>query len=108
MDVLWFRLPRAATDPEGLAGRISRSNLMIMIDRGDYFQIGFVIRKGSIVTLRDEGIAAFRQRLRGVVPWLGDRVELLESFDDIRLLNVVLSRMPRWYRAVCGSSSSRI
>jgi 2-polyprenyl-6-methoxyphenol hydroxylase-like FAD-dependent oxidoreductase len=98
MDVLWFRLPRVAADPQGVAGRISRSNLMIMIDRGDYFQIGFVIRKGSIATLRDEGIEAFRQRLRGVVPWLGDRVELLESFDDIRLLNVVLSRMPTWYR----------
>ncbi|HET9302558.1 MAG TPA: FAD-dependent oxidoreductase [Propionibacteriaceae bacterium] len=98
MDVLWFRLPRVAADPEGVAGRISRSNLMIMIDRGDYFQIGFVIRKGSIATLRDEGIEAFRHRLRGVVPWLGDRVELLQSFDDIRLLNVVLSRMPSWYR----------
>ena len=98
MDVLWFRLPRVAADPQGVAGRISRSNLMIMIDRGDYFQIGFVIRKGSIATLRDEGIEAFRQRLRGVVPWLGNRVELLESFDDIRLLNVVLSRMPIWYR----------
>jgi 2-polyprenyl-6-methoxyphenol hydroxylase-like FAD-dependent oxidoreductase len=71
---------------------------MIMIDRGDYFQIGFVIRKGSIATLRDEGIEAFQQRLRGVVPWLGDRVELLTSFDNIRLLNVVLSRLSRWYR----------
>jgi 2-polyprenyl-6-methoxyphenol hydroxylase-like FAD-dependent oxidoreductase len=98
MDVLWFRLPRLATDPEGVRGRISRSNLLIMIDRGDYYQIGLVIRKGSIATLRDHGIAAFRERLRDVVPWLGDRVELLQSFDDIRLLNVVLSRLPRWYR----------
>jgi 2-polyprenyl-6-methoxyphenol hydroxylase-like FAD-dependent oxidoreductase len=98
MDVLWFRLPRFDTDPEGALGRISRSNFLIMIDRGDYFQIGFVIRKGSITTLRDHGIAAFRQRLRDVVPWLGDRVDLLQSFDDIRLLNVVLSRLPRWYR----------
>jgi 2-polyprenyl-6-methoxyphenol hydroxylase-like FAD-dependent oxidoreductase len=98
MDVLWFRLPRLATDPQGVVGRISRSNLLIMIDRGDYYQIGLVIRKGSIATLRDHGIAAFRQRLTDVVPWLGDRVELLESFDDIRLLNVVLSRLTRWYR----------
>jgi 2-polyprenyl-6-methoxyphenol hydroxylase-like FAD-dependent oxidoreductase len=98
MDVLWFRLPRLATDPQGVVGRISRSNLLIMIDRGDYYQIGFVIRKGSIATLRDHGIAAFRQRLTDVVPWLGDRVELVESFDDIRLLNVVLSRLSRWYR----------
>ena len=98
MDVLWFRLPRLETDPEGVVGRISRSNLLIMIDRGDYFQIGFVIRKRSITTLRDHGIEAFRQRLQDVVPWLGDRGELVQSFDDIRLLNVVLSRLPRWYR----------
>jgi 2-polyprenyl-6-methoxyphenol hydroxylase-like FAD-dependent oxidoreductase len=98
MDVLWFRLPRLAADPEGVMGRISRSNLLIMIDRGDYFQMGLVIRKGSIATLRDHGVAAFRQRLLDLVPWLGDRVELLQSFDDISLLNVVLSRLPRWYR----------
>jgi 2-polyprenyl-6-methoxyphenol hydroxylase-like FAD-dependent oxidoreductase len=98
MDVLWFRLPRLATDPEGIVGRISRSNLLIMIDRGDYFQIGVVIRKGSIATLRDRGVEMFRQRLRDAAPWLGDRVELLESFDDIRLLNVALSRLSKWYR----------
>jgi 2-polyprenyl-6-methoxyphenol hydroxylase-like FAD-dependent oxidoreductase len=98
MDVLWFRLPRLATDPEGVVGRISRSNLLIMIDRGDYFQIGMVIRKGSLATLRDHGIEALQQRMRDALPWLGDRVDLLRSFDDIRLLNVVLSRLPRWYR----------
>jgi 2-polyprenyl-6-methoxyphenol hydroxylase-like FAD-dependent oxidoreductase len=98
MDVLWFRLPRLATDPQGVLGRISRSNLLIMIDRGDYFQIGMVIRKGSLTTLRDHGIEALRQRLRDTVAWLGDRPDLLRSFDDIRLLKVVLSRLPRWYR----------
>jgi 2-polyprenyl-6-methoxyphenol hydroxylase-like FAD-dependent oxidoreductase len=98
MDVLWFRLPRLGADPEGVLGRMSRSNMLIMIDRGDYFQIGFVIKKGSLATLRDQGIDAFRRRLRDTVPWLGDRVDLLSSFDDIRLLNVQLSRLPRWYR----------
>jgi 2-polyprenyl-6-methoxyphenol hydroxylase-like FAD-dependent oxidoreductase len=98
MDVLWFRLPRLSTDPEGIVGRISRSNLLIMIDRGDYFQVGMVIKKGSLATLRDHGIDGVRHRLRDAVPWLGDRVELLQSFDDVRLLNVVLSRLPRWYR----------
>lgn len=98
MDVLWFRLPRLSTDPEGIVGRISRSNLLIMIDRGDYFQVGMVIKKGSLAMLRDHGIDGVRHRLRDAVPWLGDRVELLQSFDDVRLLNVVLSRLPRWYR----------
>jgi 2-polyprenyl-6-methoxyphenol hydroxylase-like FAD-dependent oxidoreductase len=98
MDVLWFRLPRVETDPVGVVGRVSRSNLLIMIDRGDYFQIGFVIRKGSVAALHDQGIEAFRHRLRDIVPWLGDRVERLQSFDEIRLLTVELSRLPRWYR----------
>jgi len=98
MDVLWFRLPRAETDPVGVVGRVSRSKLLIMIDRGDYFQIGFVIRKGSVAALRDQGIEAFRHQLRDIVPWLGDRVERLQSFDEIRLLTVELSRLPRWYR----------
>ena len=98
MDVLWFRLPRVETDPVGVVGRISRSNLLIMIDRGDYFQIGFVIRKGSVAALHEQGIEAFRQRLRDIVPWLGGRVERLHSFDEISLLNVELSRLPRWYR----------
>jgi 2-polyprenyl-6-methoxyphenol hydroxylase-like FAD-dependent oxidoreductase len=98
MDVLWFRLPRLETDPEGVVGRISRSNLLIMLDRGDYFQVGMVIKKDSLARLRDHGTEALRQRLRDAVPWLGDRVELLRSFEDIRLLNVVLSRLPRWYR----------
>ena len=98
MDVLWFRLPRVETDPVGVVGRISRSNLLIMIDRGDYFQIGFVIRKGSVAALHEQGIEAFRQRLRDIVPWLGDRGERLHSLDEISLLNVELSRLPRWYR----------
>jgi 2-polyprenyl-6-methoxyphenol hydroxylase-like FAD-dependent oxidoreductase len=98
MDVLWFRLPRVETDPVGVVGRVSRSNLLIMIDRGNYFQIGFVIRKGSVAALHDQGIEALWQRLRDIVPWLGDRVELLHSFDEIRLLTVELSRLPRWYR----------
>ncbi len=98
MDVLWFRLPRVETDPVGVVGRVSRSNLLIMIDRGDYFQIGFVIRKGSVAVLHDQGIEAFRHRLRDLVPWLGDRAERLHSFDEIKLLTVELSRLPRWYR----------
>ena len=71
MDVLWFRLPRLTTDPEGLVGRLSRSSLMGAIDRGEYFQIAVVIKKGSIDALRERGIELFRQRLHDGLPWLG-------------------------------------
>src|SRR5215208_493671 len=97
MDVLWFRLPRMAEDPEGGLGRLSSNLLMILIDRGDYFQVGVVIRKGSYESLRNSGIESFRQRLVDALPWLEGRGELISSFDDVRLLNVVLSRLERWY-----------
>ena len=97
MDVLWFRLPRLGGDPEGGLGRLSRKLLMILIDRGDYFQVGVVIKKGSYESLRNAGIESFRQRLVDALPWLGGRGEMLSSFDDVRLLNVVLSRLQRWY-----------
>ena len=97
MDVLWFRLPRLAADPEGGLGRLSRNLLMILIDRGEYFQVGVVIRKGSYEALRSSGIGNFRQRLVDALPWLEGRGEMISSFDDVRLLNVVLSRLERWY-----------
>jgi 2-polyprenyl-6-methoxyphenol hydroxylase-like FAD-dependent oxidoreductase len=97
MDVLWFRLPRRADDPQGGVFRVSEATIMILIDRGDYFQIGVVIKKGSYESLRDLGIESFRRRLSQTLPWLDDRLESLSSFDDIRLLNVVLSRLEHWY-----------
>jgi 2-polyprenyl-6-methoxyphenol hydroxylase-like FAD-dependent oxidoreductase len=97
IDVWWFRLPRAAADPPGVAGWVRNQQLMIMIDRGDYWQCGYVIGKGSDVPLRSAGIAAFRERLTTLVPWLSERVGALATFDEVKLLDVRLERMPRWY-----------
>jgi 2-polyprenyl-6-methoxyphenol hydroxylase-like FAD-dependent oxidoreductase len=97
MDVLWFRLPRHSGDPPGGIGRFSSGTFLILIDRGDYFQVGMSIKKGSYDTLRELGIESFRRRLVRSLPWLADRVSALSSFDDIRLLNVALSRLRRWY-----------
>jgi 2-polyprenyl-6-methoxyphenol hydroxylase-like FAD-dependent oxidoreductase len=99
MDVWWFRLPRHADDPTGLMGRISTGRMMVMIDRGDYWQCGYLIRKGSDAALRAEGIARFRGRLTDLVPWVADRVDILTSFDEISLLDVRLERLRRWYAA---------
>ena len=61
MDVWWFRLPRHADDPAGGVGRITTGEFMVMIDRGDYWQCGYLIRKGSDAVLRAEGIEGFRR-----------------------------------------------
>jgi 2-polyprenyl-6-methoxyphenol hydroxylase-like FAD-dependent oxidoreductase len=80
-----------------MIGRMGDGALLIMLDRGDYFQVGFQIRKGSDARLRADGVEALRTRVARIAPELADRVERLRSWDDVRLLSVRLDRMPRWF-----------
>ena len=97
MDVWWFRLPRRRDDPPGLAGVLGAGRATIVIDRGDYYQIAYIIPKGSDAELRARGIEALHQSLVSMVPWLADRVDAVASFDDVKLLDVQLNRLPRWF-----------
>ncbi|MGB9303106.1 MAG: FAD-dependent oxidoreductase [Mycobacterium sp.] len=97
MDVWWFRLPRHPDDPAGLAGTFSAGHGCIMIDRGDYYQIAYIIPKGTDADMRAQGIEALHRQLVGLVPWLAGRVDTLSSFDDVKLLDVQLNRLHRWY-----------
>ncbi|MEZ0350471.1 FAD-dependent oxidoreductase [Mycobacterium sp. pR1184] len=97
MDVWWFRLPRHADDPSGLAGMFVAGHGIIMIDRGDYYQIAYIIPKGADADLRGQGIEALHRVLVDLVPWIADRVGTLTSFDDVKLLDVQLNRLHRWY-----------
>jgi 2-polyprenyl-6-methoxyphenol hydroxylase-like FAD-dependent oxidoreductase len=97
MDVWWFRLPRRPDDPTGLAGTLKAGHGTIMIDRGDYYQIAYIIPKGTDSEMRSEGIEALHRVLVSMVPWLADRVATLKSFDDVKLLDVQLNRLRRWY-----------
>ncbi|MDQ4504207.1 FAD-dependent oxidoreductase [Sinomonas sp. ASV322] len=98
MDLWWFRLPRRPDDPDGGFGRVSHGQFLIMIDRGDYWQCGYIIRKGADARLRAEGLDAFRARLAAIQPWLADRLgEAPPSFDDVKLLDVRLDRLERWH-----------
>ncbi|MEU4762685.1 FAD-dependent oxidoreductase [Actinosynnema sp. NPDC023794] len=97
MDVWWFRLPRDPGELSGATGRFTQGQAMVLINRGDYFQCAYLIRKGTDELLRAEGIAAFRQRVVKLVPWLAERVETVESLDDVKLLDVKLDRLRRWH-----------
>jgi len=99
MDVLWFRLSRRDTDPEEPVGSFGRGHIVIMIDRGDYWQCGYVIPKGSFDRVREEGLPAFRQELETLAPFIKGRAEEVKSFDDIRLLTVGVDRLREWHRA---------
>ena len=99
MDVLWMRLPRHPTDPDEPMGRFDQGRILVMIDRGDYWQCGFVIAKGGYDAIRSRGLESFRQEIAEVAPFVRDRVDELKTWDDIKLLTVAVDRLLVWYRA---------
>ena len=98
MDVWWFRLPRHADDPAGGVGRVATGQFMAMIDRGDYWQMRLPHPQGQRRRLRAEGIDGVPGAgSTALQPWIADRVGALASFDDVKLLDVRLDRLRRWY-----------
>jgi 2-polyprenyl-6-methoxyphenol hydroxylase-like FAD-dependent oxidoreductase len=98
IDVLWMRLSRQSGDPHQPLGRFNRGKILVMLDRGEFWQCAFVIPKGGIEDIRSRGLPAFRQALIDVAPFLGDRVNELTDWNDIKLLTVLIDRLERWYR----------
>ena len=98
MDVLWFRMPHTGTDSADTFGHIEAGKMMIMLDRGDYWQCAYVIPKGGIDRIRAEGLDAFRNRVLEMSPFLSDRIGELKSWDDIKLLSVTVDRLRKWWR----------
>ncbi|MBX9585306.1 MAG: FAD-dependent oxidoreductase [Gemmataceae bacterium] len=98
IDVLWMRVSRRDTDPDQPMGRFDRGRVFVMIYRGDYWQCAFVIPKNGYDAVRARGLAAFRDEVLGVAPFLGDRVRELASWEDIKLLTVTVARLRRWWR----------
>jgi 2-polyprenyl-6-methoxyphenol hydroxylase-like FAD-dependent oxidoreductase len=98
IDALWFRLPRQAGDGEGVMGRFDRGSILVMLNRGDYWQCAFVIAKGTLEVLKRRGIDSFRGTLAGLFPFATDRMRAIASWDDVKLLVVQVNRLRRWYR----------
>lgn len=98
IDVLWFRVSRRTNDPEQIFGRLNYGGGLVLINRGDYFQSGFLIPKGSFDELRTEGLPAFRRKLLRIAPYLGDRVNELTDWHQIKLLSVQINRLRQWHR----------
>jgi len=98
IDVLWMRISRKQTDPEGLIGNLDAGIVFVMIDRDDYWQCALVIPKGGLDAIHARGLPAFRDRIRSLVPFFGDRVEELNDWNEIKLLTVVVDRLRTWHK----------
>jgi 2-polyprenyl-6-methoxyphenol hydroxylase-like FAD-dependent oxidoreductase len=97
IDVLWFRISREPRDPEEVLGNVNYGKALVLINRGDYFQAGLIIRKGSFEQVKAQGLEAFRQNVAQIAPYLRHRVNEIENWDDIKLLTVQINRLQRWH-----------
>jgi 2-polyprenyl-6-methoxyphenol hydroxylase-like FAD-dependent oxidoreductase len=97
IDVFWFAVLKAGEDT-ALRGAVRGHRLIVMIDRGDYWQCAFVIAKGGAEAIKARGIAAFRDDVRAAAPDLPDLEAALPEFSSIALLSVSLDRLTRWHR----------
>jgi 2-polyprenyl-6-methoxyphenol hydroxylase-like FAD-dependent oxidoreductase len=98
IDVLWLRLPRDPRDPDETFGHVESGRMLVMLNRGDYWQCAYVIPKDGMQALEREGLPAFRGHLVEMSPFLAGRVALLRTWDDVKLLTVAIDRLRRWWR----------
>jgi 2-polyprenyl-6-methoxyphenol hydroxylase-like FAD-dependent oxidoreductase len=78
-------------------GRFDRGRIFIMLNRGDYWQCGFVIAKGSRSHIESQGLVSFRESVAQLAPFAADRVQELQSWEPIKLLTVQVDRLRQWY-----------
>jgi 2-polyprenyl-6-methoxyphenol hydroxylase-like FAD-dependent oxidoreductase len=99
MDALWMQISRGPNDPGQTFGRINAGQILALIDRGDYWQVAYVIPKGGFDQIRGKGIEALRKAIALLAPFFGNRVDELRDWNDVKLLTVRVDHLRQWYRA---------
>ncbi|HSE84896.1 MAG TPA: FAD-dependent oxidoreductase [Candidatus Binatia bacterium] len=98
MDVLWFRLRRTAEDPAATMGRFDTGRIFVTLNRGDYWQCGYVIPKGQFEEMRRQEFESFRAAIVKLASFAKNSVQELRGWDDVKLLTVRVDRLLDWYR----------
>ena len=98
IDVLWMRISKHEEDPQQGLGFFQHGKLVVLLDRGDYWQCGYVIPKGAFDLIKAHGLSRFHDELVRMVGFLRDRVAELDDWSKIRLLTVQINRLRKWYR----------
>lgn len=98
MDVLWFRLPRRAADPPDAFGIVERGRMMVLLDRGDYWQAAYLVAKGGDTALRAQPIEVLRASVAALAPFLAGRTAAIAGWDAVKTLSVQVDRLARWHQ----------
>jgi 2-polyprenyl-6-methoxyphenol hydroxylase-like FAD-dependent oxidoreductase len=98
IDVLWMRISKKPDDPEQSFGFFQHGKLLVLLDRDDYWQCGFVIPKGDFDEIKSRGLPQFQNDIVSFAGFLRDRVAELDDWSKIKLLTVQINRLRDWYR----------
>jgi 2-polyprenyl-6-methoxyphenol hydroxylase-like FAD-dependent oxidoreductase len=96
LDVLWLRIARQPSDPENALGYFNFGRFIILINRNDYFQVGYLIPKGAFPQIQQDGLPAFHQSIERIVPFLAGRTAEIDSWDKVKLLTILINRLNEW------------
>jgi 2-polyprenyl-6-methoxyphenol hydroxylase-like FAD-dependent oxidoreductase len=98
IDALWMRLSKRPDDPPQTLGFFKHGKLLVLLDRGDYFQVGFVIPKGGFDEIRRRSLSALQDQIVELGPFLKNRITELDGWEKIKLLTVQINRLKKWCR----------
>jgi 2-polyprenyl-6-methoxyphenol hydroxylase-like FAD-dependent oxidoreductase len=98
IDVLWLRLLRRPTDPDGIISGAAHGRLILAVDRGERWQLGVIIPKGGFRGIRAAGLEPIRDTIAAAIPALADRVDELTGWRQVAMLSVRADRLKRWHR----------
>jgi len=98
IDALWMRISKKPDDPEQSFGFFQHGKLLVLLDRGDYWQCGFVIPKGGFDEIKARGLPEFQNELVSFADFLRGRVTELDDWSKIKLLTVQINRLRDWCR----------
>jgi 2-polyprenyl-6-methoxyphenol hydroxylase-like FAD-dependent oxidoreductase len=98
IDVLWMRISKKHDDPQQSLGFFQSGKLLVLLDRGDYWQCGFVIPKGGFDDIKARGLQQLQNDVVSFAGFLRDRVAELDDWSKIKLLTVQINRLRDWCR----------
>ena len=98
IDALWMRISKKQDDPQQSLGFFQQGKLLVLLDRGDYWQCGFVIPKGGFDEIKARGLQQLQNDIASFAGFLRDRVAELDDWSKIKLLTVQINRLRNWCR----------
>lgn len=97
-EVVWMKLSKQEGDPAQTMGHAGPRQGFVLIDRGDYWQCGYIVRGETFEEIRQHDLEEFRNKVRAVSPLPAERMDEIQGWSDVSLLQVRIDRLKQWWK----------